>query len=208
MRRDKNIKWDYEKEKSMQEKVVRQEKNCPTISEIRECKRWDNILWEMRRCKERSTAYERREHIMSKTKWDNWAEMKRVCERKWDEKRRVCDKWDETRRDKIICDPGPQTSHKGLFVSFFLLRSGSWTNKLSIVVWFVRTGKYLAEKTIWKSIAKKNLNIEKIAFKDVQMKFSEMHNINQNLSFDIFMVGHKKILMEHDLYLIPYWCLA
>ncbi len=34
----------------------------------------------------------------------------------------------------------------------------------------------------------KNLNIEKIAFKVVQMKFLAMHITNQNLSFDIFMV--------------------
>ncbi len=48
-----------------------------------------------------------------------------------------------------------------------------------------------------------NQNIEKIAFKDVQMKFSAMHITNQKLSFDIFMVEHlQNIFMEHDLYLI------
>ncbi len=36
----------------------------------------------------------------------------------------------------------------------------------------------------------KNLNIEKIIFKVVQMKFLAMHITNQKLSFDIFMVGH------------------
>ncbi len=36
----------------------------------------------------------------------------------------------------------------------------------------------------------KNLNIEKIAFKVVQMKFLAMHITNQKLSFDIFIVGH------------------
>ncbi len=35
----------------------------------------------------------------------------------------------------------------------------------------------------------KNLNIEKIIFKVVQMKFLAMHINNQKLSFDIFMVG-------------------
>ncbi len=49
----------------------------------------------------------------------------------------------------------------------------------------------------------KNLNIEKIAFKVVQMKFLAMHITNQKLSFDIFTVGNsQKIFMEHDLYLM------
>ncbi len=46
----------------------------------------------------------------------------------------------------------------------------------------------------------KNLNIEKIIFKVVQIKFLAMHITNQKLSFDIFMVGHlQNIFMEHDL---------
>ncbi len=45
--------------------------------------------------------------------------------------------------------------------------------------------------------------IEKIAFKFVQMKFLAMHITNQKLSFDIFTVGYlQNIFMEHDLYLI------
>ncbi len=45
-----------------------------------------------------------------------------------------------------------------------------------------------------------NLNIEKIIFKFVQMKFLTMHITDQKLSFDIFMVGHlQNIFMEHDL---------
>ncbi len=49
----------------------------------------------------------------------------------------------------------------------------------------------------------KNLNIEKIAFKIVQMKSLAMHITNQKLSFDIFTVGNSQnIFMEHDLYLI------
>ncbi len=49
----------------------------------------------------------------------------------------------------------------------------------------------------------KNLNIEKIIFKVVQMKFLAMHITNQKLRFDIFMVGNlQNIFMEHDLYLI------
>ncbi len=51
--------------------------------------------------------------------------------------------------------------------------------------------------------AKKNLNIEKIAFKVVQMKFLAMHITNQKLSFDIFMVGNlQNIFMEHDLIIL------
>ncbi len=46
----------------------------------------------------------------------------------------------------------------------------------------------------------KNLNIEKITFKVVQMKFIAMHITNKKISFDIFMVGNvQNIFMEHDL---------
>ncbi len=49
----------------------------------------------------------------------------------------------------------------------------------------------------------KNTNIEKIAFKVVQMKFLAMHITNQKLSFDIFtVVNLQNIFMEHDLYLM------
>ncbi len=49
----------------------------------------------------------------------------------------------------------------------------------------------------------KNLNIEKIIFKVVQMKFLAMHITNQKLSFDIFTVGNLlNIFMEYNLYLI------
>ncbi len=36
----------------------------------------------------------------------------------------------------------------------------------------------------------KNLNIEEISFKVVQIKFLEMHITNHKLSFDIFTVGN------------------
>ncbi len=62
---------------------------------------------------------------------------------------------------------------------------------------FVMIGQYL----IWR--CKKNLNIEKITFKVVQMKFLAMHITNQKISFDIFTVGNlQNIFMEHDLYLM------
>ncbi len=51
--------------------------------------------------------------------------------------------------------------------------------------------KYLL---IWDLRVQKNQNLEKIAFKVVQMKFLATHITNQKLSLDIFM--------EHDLYLI------
>ncbi len=51
----------------------------------------------------------------------------------------------------------------------------------------------------------KNLNIEKIAIKVVQMKFLTMHITNHKLSLNIFTVGYlQNIFMEHDLYLISY----
>ncbi len=46
----------------------------------------------------------------------------------------------------------------------------------------------------------KNLNIEKIIFKVVQIKFLAMHITNQKFSFDIFTVLN--IFMEHDLNII------
>ncbi len=49
----------------------------------------------------------------------------------------------------------------------------------------------------------KNLNIEKISFKFVQMKVLAMHITNQKIRFDIFTVENVlNIFMEHDLYLI------
>ncbi len=62
---------------------------------------------------------------------------------------------------------------------------------------------------IWNLSVQKNLNIEKITFKFVQMKFLVMHITNQKLSFDIFTVGIlQNILMKHDLYLMSQWFLV
>ncbi len=56
---------------------------------------------------------------------------------------------------------------------------------------------------IWNLRVQKNLTIEKITFKVVQMKFVAMHITNQKLSFDIFTVGNVQYFFtEHDLYLI------
>ncbi len=91
-----------------------------------------------------------------------------------------------------------KTSHKGQFYEIEIYTSSeSWINKLCIDVWFVMIGQYLK---IWNLREQKNLNIEKIIFKVVQIKFLAMHITNQKWSFDIFMVGHiQNIFMEHDL---------
>ncbi len=48
-----------------------------------------------------------------------------------------------------------------------------------------------------------NLNIDKILFKVVQMKFLAMHITNQKLSFNIFTVGNvQNMFMEHNILMI------
>ncbi len=55
----------------------------------------------------------------------------------------------------------------------------------------------------------KNLNIEKIIFKVVQMKFWAMHITNKKFSFDIFtVVNLLNIFKERDLYLMSQWFLS
>ncbi len=51
------------------------------------------------------------------------------------------------------------------------------------------------DRTIFENLrVQKNLNIEKITFKVVQMKFLAMHINNQKLSFDVFTVGNLQYL--------------
>ncbi len=100
-----------------------------------------------------------------------------------------------------------KTSHKGTFFKIEIYtQSDIWIDRLSIDVWFVRIGQYLSEIQLFENLESEganNLNIEKIAFKVVQMKFLAMHITNQKLSFDIFTVGNlQNIFMEHDLYLM------
>ncbi len=78
----------------------------------------------------------------------------------------------------------------------------SWINNISIDVWIIfGWDKTICKSGIWGG--QKNLNIEKIIFKVVQMKFLAIHITNQKWSFDIFMVRNlQNIIMEHDLYLI------
>ncbi len=53
---------------------------------------------------------------------------------------------------------------------------------------------------IWNLRMQKNLNIEKITFKFVQINFLAMHFTNKMFSFYIFTVGNvQNIFMEHDL---------
>ncbi len=59
------------------------------------------------------------------------------------------------------------------------------------------------DRTIFENLESegaKNLNIEKIIFKVVQMKFLAMHITNQKWSCDIFtVINALNIFMEHDL---------
>ncbi len=58
---------------------------------------------------------------------------------------------------------------------------------------------------IWNLRVQKNLNIEKIIFKVVQMKFLAMHITNHELRFDIFMVGDiQSIFMNMIFTKYPY----
>ncbi len=82
--------------------------------------------------------------------------------------------------------------------------SQSCINKFFFHVWFVRIGQYLAEIQLFENEgAKNNRNIEKIAFKSVQMKSLAMHITNQKLGCAIFTVGNlQNIFMKHDICLI------
>ncbi len=69
-------------------------------------------------------------------------------------------------------------------------------------------GQYFAEIQLFENLRlQKNLNIDKIAFKIVQMKsfatYYEYDIFTVYIYFDIFTVEHlQNIFMEHDLYLI------
>ncbi len=76
---------------------------------------------------------------------------------------------------------------------------------------FVRIEQYLADIQLFKNLESegvKNVNIEQIAFKIVQMKFLSMHITNQILRFDIFTVRNvQNIFMEYDPYVMSQWFL-
>ncbi len=80
--------------------------------------------------------------------------------------------------DICICDPGHKISFKCQFFRIEMYTSAEiWINNISINVWFVRIRQYLAEIQLFENLeseVQKNLNIEKIIFKFVQMKFLAM----------------------------------
>ncbi len=68
---------------------------------------------------------------------------------------------------------------------------------------FVRIGQYLAEIQLFEnreSEGKKILNIEKILFKAVLVKFLAIHITNQNLSFDNYVSKCTKYV--HGTYIV------
>ncbi len=99
----------------------------------------------------------------------------------------------------------PRSTRPVIRVSFLKVR---FTHHLNWSSFHWCMGCY--DRTIFENLrVQKNLNIEKIIFKLVQMKFLAMHITNQTLRFNIFMIGHlQNIFMEHDLYLISLWFLA
>ncbi len=89
-----------------------------------------------------------------------------------------------------------KTSNEGEFFEFEIYTSSELMINFPLMYGLDNIWK------IWNLRVQKNLNIEKIIFKVVQMKFLAMHT-NQKLSFDLFTVGNLlNIFMEHDLYLI------
>ncbi len=64
-------------------------------------------------------------------------------------------------------------------------------------------GQYLAEIQLFENLESKYLNIEKITFKVVQVKFLAMHITNQKLSLYIFTVGNLlNIFMGHEFHIL------
>ncbi len=94
-----------------------------------------------------------------------------------------------------------KTSHKSPFL--YWIYTESWINKLSIDVWCVRTGQCLAEIQLFENLEsegeQKNLNIEEIAFKLVQIEFLAMHITNQKWSYIFTVRNVQNIFMEDDL---------
>ncbi len=68
-------------------------------------------------------------------------------------------------------------------------------------------GQYLSEIPLFENLeskgGKKNLNIEKITLKVVQMKFLAMHITNQKLRLYIFTVGNlQNIFMGYEFHIL------
>ncbi len=96
----------------------------------------------------------------------------------------------------------PWTTKPVIRVIFLNLDWISWINKLSF------DDDLLGSDNIWLRYnylkinlrVRKNLNIEKIAFKVVQMKFLAMHITNQKLSFDMWPWTTKPVISSTGIF--------
>ncbi len=97
----------------------------------------------------------------------------------------------------------PSSLKKGCIAGKAVTQKPAWWivtmdhQSISIDVWFVMIGQYLAEIQLFEKLESegaKNLNFEKIAFKVVQMKFLVMPINNLKLSFYIFTVENLQYL--------------
>ncbi len=88
-----------------------------------------------------------------------------------------------------ICDTGRQNQSEGsIFQNWDLYIIWKLNKYVFSFDVFVRIGQYLAKIPLFEyleSEGAKNLNIEKITFKVVKIKFLAMHITNQILSFEI-----------------------
>ncbi len=117
-------------------------------------------------------------------------------------------KWEEDDFKMWSINMWPWTTKPVLSVnsSIFDIHTASESriSELYIDVWFVMIGIW-SRYNIWKwnLRVQRNHNIEKIAFKVVQIKFLTMHITKQKLRFYLFTVRNlQNVFMEHVLYLI------
>ncbi len=111
-----------------------------------------------------------------------------------------------------ICDLGPHLlNYRCQFIELRFMHSWiSWINKLSIDVWFVRIGHYLAEIQLFKyreSEGANKSNIEKITFKVVQMKSLACILLIEKLSFLYIFFCRKssKYLHTANQHITDFW---
>ncbi len=95
-------------------------------------------------------------------------------------------------KSRVICQMyitlEHNTSHKSRNWGLCIIWK-SWINNLSIDAWFVMIGQYLK---IWNLRVQKKKNIEKIMFKDVQMKFL--------IKFTLQISSWNMILISNDFW--------
>ncbi len=81
-----------------------------------------------------------------------------------------------------------KTNHKGTFYEIEIYTSyESWINNISIDVWFVRIGQYLAE-ILFENLESEGAKKNRFIF--VQIKFLAMHITNQKFIF-LYIYGRK-----------------